>query len=391
MYRKTYVEINENNLKSNIENIRKNYPDYKYYFGVVKGNAYSHGMHIVSSLIDGGINYLAVSSLEEALEIRKYNKDIPILCFGYINIKDINIAINNNITISIISYDYFKQLIKENIKNLKVHIKINTGMNRLGLNTKEEVKEVVDTLEKSDINLEGVYTHYATTGVLDTIWDKQTKKFLELTSLIDLNKIEIVHAYDSVALVKHKKLDYLNGVRLGIVMYGYSSSSKQLSRIKKIIFNLKKFIKTKGKKISDTTLNNHLNLKKAFDLYSEVVNIANVKKGESVGYHGMYICTKDSIVATIPIGYADGITKYYKYVKINNKKYLIIAICMDAIMVLVDESVKNNDKVTIIDEELNISSIALNSGRNVNEELVSITNRIPRVHIYNDNKTEIKY
>ena len=120
--------------------------------------------------IEGGINYLAVSSLDEALSIRNYNKDIPILCFGYININDLDIAIKNNITVTIISYDYFKLLVSLKVKNgLKVHLKLNTGMNRVGVNSKEEVKEIIDTLKESNIELEGIYTHYATNGVIDVV------------------------------------------------------------------------------------------------------------------------------------------------------------------------------------------------------------------------------
>lgn len=391
MYRKTYLEINENNLKTNIENIKENYPDYDYYFGVVKGNAYGHGMHIVNALIDGGINYLAVSSLEEALSVRKYNKKIPVLCFGYIDINDLDIAIKNNITITITSFSYFKELLKKDLKGLRVHIKLNTGMNRFGLKNKKEVKEIVDTLKDSDIYLEGIYTHYATSGVFDTYWDIQTKRFEELTSLINLKEIPIVHAYDSLSLVKHPKKDYFNGVRLGIVMYGYSSSSKELNRFESLIFDIKKWVKLKGKKVSPTILSNNLKLKKAFTLCSEVVSITEIEALETVGYHGEYVADTENIIATIPIGYADGITKFYKKVKINNHIYPIVAFCMDALMVSVDDSVEIGDKVILLDDSITVSSVASASGMTVNQVLVSISNRVSRVHIYNEEKEEIKY
>ena len=392
MHKNKYVQINEDNLRDNIENIISNYNEYNYYFGVVKGNGYSHGMHIVNALIDGGINYLAVFSLEEALVVRKYNRDIPILCFGYVNMSDINIAIENNITITIVSYDYFKQLIKLKVKNgLKVHLKINTGMNRFGLDDKEKIKEIVDYLDHCNIYLEGIYTHYATSGVFDIYWDKQTKAFENLTSLIDLRKIPIVHAYDSLSLAKHKKIPYFNGVRLGIVMYGYSSSAPIPKGVRSIIFQMRKYIKTKGKKISPTILHNNLSLKKAFNVYSEVLNITNIKKGDIVGYNATYVSKQNCKVATIAIGYGDGITKYYKHVKINNRLYPIVAICMDVIMVIVDDNVKIQDKVTVIGDGINISDIAVRSKLTVNQVLLSISSRIPRVHVYNGDKSEIKY
>lgn len=392
MYRKTYIEVNEDYLKENVENIILNYPKYDYYFGVVKANAYGHGEHIVNALIEGGINYLAVSSLDEALSIRNYNKDIPILCFGYIDISDLDVAIKNNITVTIVSYDYFKLFIGSKVKNgLKVHLKLNTGMNRIGVNNKEEVKEIIDTLNDSNIELEGIYTHYATNGVIDVYWDRQTARFEELTSLIDLKKIKIVHLYSSLPLVKHDKRKYANGVRLGVVMYGYSSSVKEPTGIKETIFEVKKYFNTHGEKISKTNMSNDLKLKKAFDLYSEVININYIHAGEAVGYKAAYIPDKDTFIATVSIGHADGVTKYYEYVKINNKKYPIVALCMDAIMVRVDDTVKVHDKVLLIGDGISMTSIANDSEISIHQALVSITNRVPRIHIRNGQKTEIKY
>lgn len=392
MYRKTYIEINEDYLKENIENIIMNYPKYDYYFGVVKGNAYGHGEHIVTSLIEGGVNYIAVSSLEEALSVRKYNKDIPILCFGYVHPDDIQTVIKNNITVTIISYNHYKELLELDLNDkLKVHIKLNTGMNRIGLNTKEEVKEIIETLKDTNIEVEGIYTHYATSGVTDIYWDKQTKKFKELTSLIDLNDIKIVHLYNSLSLVKHDKLKYANGVRLGIVMYGYSSNVKEPLGIKKKIFEFKKYLNARGENISKTNLSNNLKLKKALSLYSEVINVSYVNAGQPVGYKATYIPDKDIFIATIPVGHADGITKHYEYVKINNKKYPIVSLSMDSIMVRVDDTVKVHDKVLIIGEDISLAAIASDSEISIHEALVHLSTRVPRIYIKDDKKVEIKY
>ena len=152
MYRNTYVKIDNNKLKENIKEIKNKYNNYKYYIGVVKANAYGHGDYIINDLISAGINYLAVSSLEEALSIRRYNKEIPILCLEPINIKYLNIILDNNITITVDSLKYTKELIKEkSLNNLKVHIKLDTGMNRLGMKDREEVDEVVELLNSNKI------------------------------------------------------------------------------------------------------------------------------------------------------------------------------------------------------------------------------------------------
>ena len=121
MYRKTYVEVNIDNLKSNVENIVNNYNEYKYYFGVVKGNCYGHGTkYVINELIDSGINYLAVSNLEEALEVRSINNEIPILILEPIHLEFIDVCINNNITITIHDYNYAKDFLNTELnKNIK--------------------------------------------------------------------------------------------------------------------------------------------------------------------------------------------------------------------------------------------------------------------------------
>ena len=368
--RETYALIDLDNLKENIKEIKRVYNDYKYYIGVVKANAYGHGIKCVKELEEAGINYLAVSSLEEAIEARKYSK-LPILCFGYVDLKYIDKVIDNNITLTIISYEYYKELINLN-KNIKVHLKINSGMNRFGIKDKEQVKEIVNKLKDSNMNLEGIYTHLATSGVNDIYYDYQIRQFEEITSLIDLKEIPIVHIFNSLGLARHKKLSYTNGVRLGLMMYGFSYNVGNLSTIGSI----KRKIKLGNKKISNTTLTNDLKLKKVLSLYSEVININKIKKGEFVGYGANYIANADSYIAIIPIGHADGITSTYKYVDINNKRYKIVGICMDYIMVLVDKNIKLHDKVALINENITIGEIATND--TPHHILVSITPRVER-------------
>ena len=154
MYRKSFVEINLNNLKYNINRIINSIPGYKYYFGVCKADAYGHGIKAIETIINSGCNYLAVATLDEALEIRTINNDIPILCLGIIDKEYINICSKNDITITISNLNYIKSLKKD--KKLKVHIKINTGMNRLGVNNKKEFNKIY-SIAKNNFILEGLY------------------------------------------------------------------------------------------------------------------------------------------------------------------------------------------------------------------------------------------
>lgn len=387
MFRKTYVKINNKALTSNIKEIISKYNNYKYYFGVVKGNAYGHGDYIVNDLIKGGINYLAVSSLEEAISIRKYNKEIPILCLEPISIEYIKDILDNDVTITIESIDYVKELINKKLdKQLKVHIKLDTGMSRLGFTNKEELNESINLLKDNrNILLEGIYTHIATSGINDIYYDKQISTFNYLTKDINLKEIPIIHIGRSMTLVNHSKLDFVNGIRLGICMYGFNNSIKEPTGLRK--FKRDRLLKKLN--ISETTLTNDLNLKTAFSLYTEVMSIRNVKKGSFVGYGANYIANEDIIVATLPIGYVDGMNKLMKYVSINNKKYEIIGdICMDMTMIKIDDTIKLHDKVEIFGDNISIREVSRRLNTNAYHVVTGITTRVPRVY---DDKTEIKY
>ena len=345
--RNTYALINLKNLENNIKEIISYYP-YEYYFGVIKANAYGHGFKVIPTMEKAGINYFCVATLEEAQEARKLTNK-PILIFGYVNIKDINIVKKNKFTLSIISYEYFKELIKVN-PSIKVHLKINTGMNRMGINNKEQINEVITKIKDSSMELEGIYSHLATSGVNDGYYDKQINNFKELTSDINLSNIPIVHLFNSLALARHDKLPFCNGVRIGLMMYGftYNINLSKLSLLKKKLFH---------KHLSPTTLTNSLKLQKVLSLHSEVININQIHSGDFVGYGAKYIAKKDTFIAIIPIGHGDGITNAYQKVMINNYVYPIVSLCMDYLMVEVDNNVKLYDKVDLINQELPISQI----------------------------------
>lgn len=351
MYRNTYVEINLKNLKYNVETLVNRYKDYKYYFGVVKADCYGHNdISTVKTIIDAGCNYLAVATLEEALYIRKEIKDIPILCLGIIDTKFIPVCIDNNITITISNLDYLSHI---NIKNsyLKVHIKVNTGMNRLGVNNREEFNKMYNLIKKNNYILEGIYTHiYNVADENDTL--KQYNKFEKITSDIDLKSIPIVHVGASEATEYYTKRNYANGCRFGISMYG--------------------LVDYKG-----------VNFKSTFSLYSEVIQINEVENG-SVGYNGIYKVNGKEKIAVVPIGYADGIIRKNtgRYVYINNKSYQIVGnICMDMLFVKIDDSIKVGDKVEIIKDIEHIKQIANYLDTITYEVICSIGKRVPRFYI----------
>lgn len=397
MYRKTYVEINIDNLKNNVENIINYYNDYKYYFGVVKGNCYGHGVtYVINELIESGVNYLAVSSLEEALEIRKINKKIPILSLEPIALEYIDICIKNNITITVHDYNYALELIKKDIKKkLKIHLKIDSGMNRLGFKYKDELKEVYSKLkEKDNIEIEGLYTHFATLGINDKDWDIQLENFKNLTSDINLKEIPIVHLYKSAAFINHPKLDFANGIRLGIAMYGYDPNPKYNTKgIKNKLRQIKRSINKKRFNVSKTNTELQIELKPAFKMYTELIQIKHVKKGEFVGYGAIYRAKKDTIIGIMAVGYDDGIFRKSRgrFVTINNKRYRIIGdVGMEMTAVEIDKEVTINDKVTLIGDLTPIKEVAVHNGTSIYETMCNVGKQIPRVYIKNNEISDIE-
>ena len=346
MIRKTYELINLKKIENNVKTIINSSKEYKYHIAVVKASCYALGIKCIKSILLGGANYLAVSSLEEALKIRKIT-NVRILVLEPIDIKYIDLATKNNITLTISSKEYLNK-IKD--KKFTCHIKINTGMNRLGINNKKELNELYNIINKSNINLEGIYTHiYKSSDKILT--EKQFKKFETITKDIDLSKIEIIHIPNSETLTNYKKKDYVNGCRMGIIMYGFSDT---------------------------------LHLESVFSLNSRIIEIKNIKKGETVGYDGNFKAKKDELIGIVPIGYADGIIRKNtgRYVYINNKKYKIVGnVCMDMLFVLIDDTININDEVLIIKDNNHINEIAKHLDTINYEVMCNISSRVERKYI----------
>ena len=392
MQRKTYAVISGTRIQENVQEIIEEYKDYKYYIGVVKNNAYHHGMRCILDMIEGGVNYLAVSSLEEALHVRKYSQEIPVLCLEPISLECIDDAINANITLTIESLHYLKKLVKNDLyANLKIHLAIDSGMNRLGFKTREELNEAIKIIkENKRLILEGIYTHFATSGVVDPIWDIQLEKFQKITSDIDLSTIPIVHLGRSLTLVNHKKIPFANAIRLGIIIYGFSQSKPIGTGLKGKLRMLKMRYLQKKNHCSPTTIQNNLELKTAMSLYSEVMSIREVKENDYVGYDS-YKISEDGYIMTIPIGYADGVTKDFGSVYIKGEYCNIVSDCMDMIMVFSKKKCKIGDQVEIFGEHISIKTICQKCNINAYHLFNQISNRVPRVHISKNRKEEIIY
>ena len=346
MIRKTYELINLKKIENNVKTIINSSKNYKYHIAVVKANCYGLGIKCIKSILLGGANYLAVSSLEEALKIRKLT-NTRILVLEPIDIKYIDKAKQNNITLTISSLEYLEKI---KVKEFTCHLKINTGMNRLGISSREELNKVYKIIKESNIILEGIYTHiYKSSDSILT--EKQFKRFENITKNINLNEFEIVHIPNSETITNYKKKNYVNGCRMGIIMYGFD---------------------------------NNLDLESVFTLKSRIIEIKHIKKDDTVGYDGNYKATKDELIGIVPIGYADGIIRRNtgRYVYINNNKYQIVGnICMDMLFVLIDKNVKLNDEVLIIKDNNHINEIAEYLSTINYEVMCDISTRVTRKYI----------
>ncbi len=369
MYRDTYATVNLDALKSNIENLIA-FGNKEYVYAVVKANGYGHGaLEVAEVAIEAGATHLAVAFLDEAIELRQKFPKLPILVLGYTDPKDFETAAKYAITLTVTNMEQIDKLVHYRGKLLKLHFKSNTGMNRIGFATVEELKEAYVKLRyNADLNIEGLFTHFATADSEDIAYfNKQAKKFKSIVDDIG-SFFKIIHCQNSAAtLFPIEEFAYCNAIRLGIAMYGSNPSTEQAALV---------------------------NLKPVMSVYSHVTSVMTLKKGEKVGYGASYVMEKKGVVATIPIGYADGIIRANsgRHVIINDERFKIIGrVCMDQLMILVDESVKLGDRVELFGTKLNISEVSKYLSTIDYEVLCSISDRVVRCYIEDNEITSVKY
>jgi len=355
-YRSTYAEVNLPNLLSNyksIENIVKN----KKVIPVVKANAYGHGaIEVVKYLTANGVDHFAVSLLEEALELRENFEDITILVMGVVENNGLLIAAENNITVTISNLDqvHYLEKIQSTPKKLKVHVKIDTGMNRLGLKSNENILYAINLLKKPYIDLEGIYTHFSTADVDKTYYDIQMNRFKEVLSILDYD-FKMIHVSNSSSSIKYEKeIDFTTHVRLGISLYGLSLEP-------------------------DVNF-----LKNTFSLHTKISEIKRLCPGDKVGYGATYTASSNELIGVLPVGYADGFIRKNKGgdVEICGKRFKVVGnICMDQMFVKINENIMKTDDVILFGGLISIDEVA-DRLDTINYEIIcQVTYRVPKVYI----------
>lgn len=368
---RAWIEINLKNLENNIKEIKSIISKNSKIMAVVKADAYGHGdILIAKRLFKIGIKDFAVATLEEGIRLRENNINGNILILGFTEFKNLNKVIKYNLIQTIIDYEYSKNIKGINLKEkLKCHIKINTGMNRIGekYDNMEKLFKIYDN-EKLDIL--GTFSHLSSADSKDNLdieFTKiQIKCFEECIKRLKENGYNVgdIHLQSSYGAVNYPNL-YYDYVRIGILMYGINSSLDS--------YCLKK-----------------LKLKPVLELKARITSIREICKNESVGYGRSYIAKEKRKIAAVSIGYADGVPRNLAHkealVKVNKDYAPIIGkICMDQLTVDITNisNVNQGDIVTLIGNDNNISAerVAQKTGTITNELLSRLGNRLKKVQV----------
>lgn len=369
------LEISRNKIEKNLEKIKNINENIIY---VLKDDAYGLGIeNILPILIENGCNYYAVAYIEEALEIKKISrekflKEVNVMMLNYTEVEDIKIAVENGIELTIYSLFQFREyekifseILEEGKNNIKIHIKLNTGMNRLGFDGDEieelcgilkrfqvrnenkrfleydkKVEDVKTVENRGKLEIVSIFSHISDSENLEKT-EAQVKKYEEFLKIFQNMGIDCryTHLQASPLLFKYgKKYNYDFG-RVGMAIYGMEPLSERVG------------------------------LEQVINLHSKIISLRKVRKGEQVSYGNNGLLERDTVVAVVPIGYAHGLKKQIEssnsYILIKGEKaYILGEVCMDMILVDVTdiEGVSVGDKAVIIgvqgDEEITLLKMA---------------------------------
>ena len=373
-----WAEINLENIKYNVNSVKNALKDRAKLCCVIKANAYGHGAIEVAKFLEKeNVDFFSVARLEEGLELAQNNIKTPILCMGYIDSCKIQHAIDNDIRITVYSLEMVQNindLAKKINKKAYVHIKLDTGMSRIGfLVNDDSINDIKKIFSFENIIVEGIYTHFAKADEAnkEATFNQilKYKNVIEALESANLN-VPIRHVSNSAAILDLRDCDF-NMVRLGVSLYGCYPSD-DVSR--------------------------EIDLKTCLELKTKISNIKTIKKGTSVSYAGTYTVDKDTKIATIPVGYADGFPRTQKNPKafVNGRLVNIVGrICMDQTMLEIpdDLDVNMEDEVILIGDidGIRIGNISQNVDTIDHEVLCNINRRVNRVYLSNNDRYTVNY
>lgn len=362
---RAWIEINLNNLENNINEIKKVISSKTKIMAVVKANAYGHGIISISKKLEQiGIQDFAVATLQEAITLRQNSIKGNILILGFTSIENLHYVIDYDLIQTIVDEEYAQKLLHLSFKSkIKVHLKINTGMNRIGINYKN-IDFIKQLYLSNNIDVLGIFSHLSVSDSNDKddveFTRKQISIFNNLITILKNDVVEVgkVHLQSSYGILNYPELTF-DYVRPGIIMYGINSEKNMNTKVK-------------------------LNLKPVLSLKAKITDVKEISENETVSYGRKYIAAKREKIASVSIGYADGYPRNLscKNVKVlinNHYAEIIGRICMDQLVIKVDNiDVKQGDVVTLIgvDEKVSAETIADYSGTITNELLSRLGDRL---------------
>ncbi|MBE6053508.1 MAG: alanine racemase [Clostridium sartagoforme] len=376
-----WTEIDLNNLINNIEEIKKKSNNSKI-IGVVKANAYGHGaIEVSKTLLNCNVEKLAVANIVEAIELRENNINAPIMLLGISEDFAIDELINYNVepTVSTLHFaNNLNEQAKEKNKIIKIHIALDSGMGRIGFrNNSKDIEDIITISKLSNLKIESIFSHFSTADSIDKSYSNNQMNIYN--SII--NKLKEVgvtiqnRSFSNSAAIIDIPESHYNYVRPGIIQYGYYPS--------------------------DEVNKHYINLKPVLTWKTRIIHIKEVDENEYIGYGKTYKTTKKTLIATLPVGYADGYSR-----GLSNKGSVIIRgklapiignVCMDQFMVDVTniEGVKAGDEVILLGNDGDVKFDAEDMASILNtisyEVLCLIGRRAPRVYIKDNKIIDIKY
>ena len=369
-----WAEVDLKAIAHNIRELRRITNPKARFMAIVKANAYGHGIiEVARQSLENGAEALGVANIEEGIQLRKAGIDAPVLIFGYTSPVHAKKLIEFDLTQTVYSYEISRALseaVAAYGKKIKVHIKVDTGMGRLGLLrgiTDSSVSEVESISRLPMLELEGIYTHFATADKSDRSYaGKQFEIFMDFLNQLRIAGLEIpvTHAANSAAIINMPET-HLDMVRAGISIYGlYTSEEVDRSIIK---------------------------LKPAMELKTKIIHLKKVPAGFKVSYGTTYETEKPTTIATVSIGYADGLSRLLsskgRMLVCGQSAPIVGRVCMDMTMLDVGKipEIAIGEEVVVFGKQgntsISVDEIA-STINTINYEVVStIMERVPRIYL----------
>ncbi|MGG1572670.1 alanine racemase [Fictibacillus sp. NRS-1165] len=368
-YRDTWAEVDLSCIRDNIRSFSGLLADGTEIMAVVKADGYGHGaLPVALASLDAGASYLAVALLDEALSLRQQGIEAPILVLGRTRPEDAPLAAEYHISLTVFQEDWVEEASArlQGQEKVNLHLKIDTGMGRIGTREEEETKRLALRIENDpQFCLEGVFTHFATADELESdLVDKQFQRFDKSLEWVRQTGASpsLVHCGNSAASLRFPERLF-NIVRIGISMYGLAPSPELKSVLP-------------------------IPLKEAFSLHTRLVHVKKVQPGDTISYGAAYTAKEEEWIGTLPIGYADGWMRRYAengHALVRGERVPFAGrICMDQCMIRLPYEMEAGELVTLIgrqgDEKIAIDDLAAQIGT-INYEIPClITGRVPRIY-----------